>query len=268
MGKSQNLLQGTLDLLILHALRHAATHGYAIAQRVHLLSDQVLVVEEGSLYPALSRLELDGCISSTWGGFRKQPKGEVLRDHSARKESARRRTAKLATVVSGYSTGASEVRLRRTIRKLILRRRLRDEIDAELAHHRELSKEHGNPIGLGNAAVIKEDILDERRFNLLENVWRDQLFALRRLRKNLPYSVTATGSIALGIGVCTAMFAILNAVALRPLPYVNSEKLVWITQILKANSTDEVTFTPDFLAGARTIARLSQWRRTTKLRAV
>ena len=67
MGKSQKLLQGTLDLLILHALRADAMHGYAIAQTIHLLSDEVLVIEEGSLYPALSRLELDGCISSTWG---------------------------------------------------------------------------------------------------------------------------------------------------------------------------------------------------------
>ena len=67
MGKSQNLLQGTLDLLILHALQREAMHGYTIAQTIHLLSDQVLTVEEGSLYPALSRLELDGAISSTWG---------------------------------------------------------------------------------------------------------------------------------------------------------------------------------------------------------
>jgi PadR family transcriptional regulator PadR len=67
VGKSHNLLQGTLDLLILHALRGNEMHGYAIAQSIHLLSDEVLVVEEGSLYPALSRLELDGCISSTWG---------------------------------------------------------------------------------------------------------------------------------------------------------------------------------------------------------
>jgi transcriptional regulator len=67
MGKSQNLLQGTLDLLILHALQRGAMHGYAIAQTIHLLSDEVLTVEEGSLYPALSRLELDACISSAWG---------------------------------------------------------------------------------------------------------------------------------------------------------------------------------------------------------
>ena len=67
MGKSNNLLQGTLDLLILHALRRETMHGYAIAQTIHLMSDRVLTVEEGSLYPALYRLELDGCISSTWG---------------------------------------------------------------------------------------------------------------------------------------------------------------------------------------------------------
>jgi len=65
--KSAALLQGTLDLLILHALRRGSMHGYAIAQTIHLLSDQVLKVEEGSLYPALYRLELDGAISATWG---------------------------------------------------------------------------------------------------------------------------------------------------------------------------------------------------------
>jgi transcriptional regulator len=69
MGKSAHpaLLQGTLDLLILHALQRGAMHGYAIAQSIHLLSDEVLKVEEGSLYPALYRLELDGAISAEWG---------------------------------------------------------------------------------------------------------------------------------------------------------------------------------------------------------
>ena len=69
MGKSVQpmLLQGTLDLLILHALQRGAMHGYAIAQTIHLLSDEVLKVEEGSLYPALYRLELDGAISGEWG---------------------------------------------------------------------------------------------------------------------------------------------------------------------------------------------------------
>ena len=67
MAKSDNLLQGTLDLLILHALQRGPMHGYAVAQTIHLLSDEVLTVEEGSLYPALYRLEVDGAISAEWG---------------------------------------------------------------------------------------------------------------------------------------------------------------------------------------------------------
>ena len=61
------LLPGTLDMLILKTLSRAPAHGYAIAQTIHLLSDEVLRVEEGSLYPALYRLELDGAISAEWG---------------------------------------------------------------------------------------------------------------------------------------------------------------------------------------------------------
>ena len=70
MAKSAkpSLLQGTLDLLILHSLRRGEPlHGYAIAQTIHLLSDQILKVEEGSLYPGLYRLELDGLIAAEWG---------------------------------------------------------------------------------------------------------------------------------------------------------------------------------------------------------
>src|SRR5215470_15010532 len=69
MAKSEKpaLLQGTLDMLILHALGRGPMHGYAIAQTIHLLSDEVLKVEEGSLYPALYRLELDGAIKASWG---------------------------------------------------------------------------------------------------------------------------------------------------------------------------------------------------------
>jgi len=65
--KEPSLLQGTLDLLVLHALQRGPMHGYAVAQTIHLLSDEVLRVEEGSLYPALYRLELDGAITATWG---------------------------------------------------------------------------------------------------------------------------------------------------------------------------------------------------------
>lgn len=61
------LVQGTLDMLILKTLAKGAMHGYGIAQSIQQISDEALRVEEGSLYPALHRLELDGMIDSEWG---------------------------------------------------------------------------------------------------------------------------------------------------------------------------------------------------------
>lgn len=62
-----DLLQGTLDLLILKALLPAALHGWGISKRIRLLSDEVLQVNQGSLYPALYRLEDRGLINAAWG---------------------------------------------------------------------------------------------------------------------------------------------------------------------------------------------------------
>jgi PadR family transcriptional regulator PadR len=62
-----DLLQGTLDLLVLQVLSTAPNHGYAIATRIHQLSDDALRVEEGSLYPALYRMEEQGLIDAEWG---------------------------------------------------------------------------------------------------------------------------------------------------------------------------------------------------------
>jgi PadR family transcriptional regulator, regulatory protein PadR len=61
-----DLLQGTLDLLILRTLLPGASHGHAIARHIRMVSDEVLQVETGSLYPALHRLEAQGWIASAW----------------------------------------------------------------------------------------------------------------------------------------------------------------------------------------------------------
>ena len=62
-----DLLQGTLDMLILKVLQRESTHGFGICQRIHQLSEEVLSVGEGSLYPALYRLQDQGWIESEWG---------------------------------------------------------------------------------------------------------------------------------------------------------------------------------------------------------
>ena len=67
MGKPSDLVQGTLDLLILKTLSIEGRHGWAIAKRIQQISGEVLQVQQGSLYPALHRLEQQGWIKAHFG---------------------------------------------------------------------------------------------------------------------------------------------------------------------------------------------------------
>ena len=67
MSDQTDLLQGTLDLLVLRTIAHEPMHGWAIAQRIQQISDDLLRVQQGSLYPALHRLEHHGWITAEWG---------------------------------------------------------------------------------------------------------------------------------------------------------------------------------------------------------
>jgi transcriptional regulator len=67
MARAQDLVQGTLDMLILKAVSLGPLHGYGILLRIQQFSRDVLQIQQGSLYPALYRLEQQGLISSNWG---------------------------------------------------------------------------------------------------------------------------------------------------------------------------------------------------------
>jgi transcriptional regulator len=73
------LLQGTLDLLILRTLAPGPMHGWGIAQRIEAVSDSVLVVNQGSLYPALHRLEAEGWIAAEWGASENNRRAKFYR---------------------------------------------------------------------------------------------------------------------------------------------------------------------------------------------
>src|SRR5574340_1803680 len=87
MGKEKerpgDLLQGTLDMLILKTLARGPLHGYAVAERIHDRSDDVLRVEEGALYPALHRLELRGLLDSEWGLSENNRRAKYYRDRKS-----------------------------------------------------------------------------------------------------------------------------------------------------------------------------------------
>jgi len=67
MSKPTDLVQGTVDLLILKTLKLEPMHGWAVAQRIRQISENVLQVNQGALYPALHRLEQQGWIRAEWG---------------------------------------------------------------------------------------------------------------------------------------------------------------------------------------------------------
>ena len=108
-----DLLQGTLDLLILQVLGTGANHGYGIAVRIHQLSDDVLRIEEGSLYPALYRLEQQGLIDAEWRvtDLKRRAKFYALtrkgrREAQAERDGWERLSAAVARVLRAVEQGA------------------------------------------------------------------------------------------------------------------------------------------------------------------
>jgi transcriptional regulator len=75
--KKTELLSGTLDLLVLRVLNSGPRHGFGIGERIHALSNEALKIEEGSLYPALYRMEAKGWIGAEWGQSERGRKAKI-----------------------------------------------------------------------------------------------------------------------------------------------------------------------------------------------
>jgi transcriptional regulator len=106
MGKTTDegeLIQGTLEMLILKALARGPLHGYSVAEWIQQMSQQMLKVEEGALYPALHRMELRGLLKSRWGASENNRRAkfyELTAEGSKRLESESQRWARLSSAVA------------------------------------------------------------------------------------------------------------------------------------------------------------------------
>jgi PadR family transcriptional regulator len=108
MAPKSDLLQGTLDLLILRTLSGEPMHGWGIAQRIQQLSKDVLQVNQGSLYPALHRLEQQGLIQAEWGSSdnnRQAKFYQLTRDGRKQLTEETRNWERLAAAVGRVLTG-------------------------------------------------------------------------------------------------------------------------------------------------------------------
>jgi len=103
VGEQTDLLQGTLDLLILKTLALEPMHGWGIAQRIQQISRDVLQVQQGSLYPALHRLEQQGWIAAAWGTSENNRRAKFYRLTAAGRRQLERETkdwARLSAAVA------------------------------------------------------------------------------------------------------------------------------------------------------------------------
>jgi PadR family transcriptional regulator PadR len=112
MGKPLDLLQGTLDMLILKAVSLGPLHGYGILLRIQQISRDRLEIQQGSLYPALYRLDHQGWIASAWGESENNRKAKYYRLTADGKKQLRLEADKwnrMADVIGGILNAAPEV---------------------------------------------------------------------------------------------------------------------------------------------------------------
>lgn len=141
---------------------------------------------------------------------------------------------------------------------LFRRARREQELNDEFSSHLEMLTQENRRRGMspdearsaalrsfGGIDRIKEQYRDQRGLPWLESFFQDVRFGLRDLRRNPGFAAVAVLTLALGIGATTAIFTVVNAVLLRPLPYPHPEELVYVQQVLGNYGVQAFVYSPE-----------------------
>jgi transcriptional regulator len=246
-----DLLQGTLDMLVLKALQLEAMHGWGITERIEQWSEHVLQLGQGTLYPALYRLERQELIRSEW---RITENSRRARYYSLTRQGRRQLETELAQWGTHEPRRQPGARRHRAVAGGIMRwmregwRRLRSltrtdgiehGLDEEILFHIEQQTDKNLRAGLppdearrqayiqfGGVEQFKESARDEFRPVLIQDSLLDLRYALRSLRRAPVFTLVAALTLALGIGATTAVFTVVHGVLIKPLPFRDSDALV------------------------------------------
>ena len=229
------LIQGTLDMLILQALQLGPDARLRHPQSIfRLKSDEVLQVETGSLYPALHRLERQRWVKSEWKQTESKQRGKFYQITAKGKEqlSADHERWQAHGACNCRGDGA-ECQAGRGAGMSFKRAwdRRKDELREELAAHLRMAIEERMARGqsleeartaaareMGNPPLIADVTRDKWGWAWCERVAQDLRLAARQMRKNPGFAATAVFVLTLGIGAAVAIYSFVDAALTRPLP--------------------------------------------------
>ena len=205
------LLQGTLDMLILRTLIFGPRHGHGIAVTIQRTSAEDLLVDHGSLYPALQRLERQGLHQIEMGHVRAQPARPLLRAHARRPQEADGGNRQVGTDGPRHRTRDATPENRGDADMFWRRRtRLDEEVELHLAEETADNIARGmDPVTarqaalrtFGNVEAAKETAREVDPLYWLDTLWQDIRFAFRLIASNPWVSVTIVATLTVGIAL-------------------------------------------------------------------
>src|ERR1044072_4064509 len=247
-------------MLILKSLSLGELHGYGIIQRIRQLSDEMLNVEQGSLYPALYRIEQKGWVSARWDVHDTGREAKFYKLTRAGRKQLETQEASWDRLVVAIAEGRQATQSKQRNKRIsamkwfnLLRDRLRalrhreaviSDIDREMRSHVDLQTEVNMKAGMLPAEAREQALrsfgslhraLDEayevKGGGWFETVMQDVRYGARMLAKHKAFTAIAVITLALGIGANTAIFSVVNELLLRPLPYRDADRIVTLWEV-------------------------------------